>query len=174
MTPSLLKKITLSARILLILLMAATVVFIFVNSTFPPDKSQQQSDTVKDAILEILPEDSYAAEAVENDIRKVAHFTEYGLLGIELAVYLFIFERRRPWLLPAALLLPLFVGFIDESIQITSGRGPAISDVWIDIGGFATFYHLALAVLYLGLLAFLLVGRIVARAKKRTTENNNG
>ena len=83
---------------------------------------------------------------VEEYIRKIAHFTEYGLLGIELAVYLLLLHRRRPSLFGLAMTVPFFVGFIDESIQSLSGRGPLIEDVWIDIGGFATFYALTLAV----------------------------
>lgn len=134
-------------RILLIALMIGTVAFIFVNSTLPADESQEQSDAIKDAILEVLPEDSEAYSFVDEYIRKIAHFTEYGLLGIEVAVYIALFERRRLRRAPLALLLPLFVGFIDESIQIISDRGPSISDVWIDIGGFATFFCLALLVL---------------------------
>lgn len=134
-------------RILLIALMIGTVAFIFVNSTLPADESQEQSDAIKDAILEVLPEDSEAYSFVDEYIRKIAHFTEYGLLGIEVAVYIALFERRRLRRAPLALLLPLFVGFIDESIQIISDRGPTISDVWIDIGGFATFFCLALLVI---------------------------
>lgn len=137
-----LKKI---AKYTLILLMAATVIFIFVNSMLPPEKSQEQSDGIKDVIIEVLPDGSKAESFVEQYIRKVAHFTEYGLLGIELAVYLIFFEGRRRWLMALAPVLPFFVGFIDESVQIASGRGPSIEDVWIDIGGFATFYLITLA-----------------------------
>ena len=45
------------------------------------------------------------------------------------------------------ILIAFFVGFTDESIQMFSGRGPAIFDVWIDFAGFATasviFYTVA-------------------------------
>ena len=135
-------------RFLLIAMMIGTVLFIFINSMLPPEKSTEQSDTVKDIIVEILPDDSRAENFVEEYMRKIAHFTEYGLLGIELAVYLLLFHRRRPAIFGLALTVPFFVGFIDESIQSLSGRGPLIEDVWIDIGGFATFYALTLAVCF--------------------------
>lgn len=135
-------------RFLLIAMMIGTVLFIFINSMLPPEKSTEQSDTVKDIIVEILPDNSKAENFVEEYMRKIAHFTEYGLLGIELAVYLLLFHRRRPALFGLALTVPFFVGFIDESIQSLSGRGPLIEDVWIDIGGFATFYALTLAVCF--------------------------
>ena len=64
---------------------------------------------------------------------------------------LLLFHRRRPALFGLALTVPFFVGFIDESIQSLSGRGPLIEDVWIDIGGFATFYALTLAVCFFGI-----------------------
>lgn len=133
---------------LFIALMIGTVLFIFINSMLPPEKSTEQSDTVKDIIVEILPDNSKTENFVEEYIRKIAHFTEYGLLGVELAVYLMLFHRRRPYLFALALTVPFFVGFIDESIQCLSGRGPLIEDVWIDIGGFATFYSLTLAVCF--------------------------
>ena len=71
---------------LLIAMMIGTVLFIFINSMLPPEKSTEQSDTIKDIIVEILPDNSKAENFVEEYIRKIAHFTEYGLLGIELAV----------------------------------------------------------------------------------------
>ena len=126
----------------------------------PPEKSTEQSDTIKDIIVEILPDNSKAESFVEEYIRKIAHFTEYGLLGIEMAVYLMLFYRRRPSLFGFALLVPFFVGFIDESIQSLSGRGPLIEDVWIDIGGFATFYALTLAVCF-SALAIVLVTKTI-------------
>lgn len=154
-----LKTLTGISKLVLLLLMAATVIFIFVNSMLPPEKSQEQSDGIKDVIIEVLPDNSKAESFVEQYIRKVAHFTEYGLLGIELALYLALFERRRAWLMAIAPVLPFFVGFIDESIQIASKRGPSIEDVWIDIGGFVTFYLLSLAVFGAVMLVLYLVKR---------------
>ena len=44
---------------------------------------------------------------------------------------------------PISYACPFAVGFLDESIQVLSERGPSITDVWIDIGGYATFASLA-------------------------------
>ncbi len=160
-------------RWLLVLVMLGTVAFILVNSMLPPEKSAQQSDTVKDIIVEILPDDTRVENFVEEYIRKIAHFTEYGLLGIELAVYLMLFTRRKPSTLALATLTPLFVGFTDETVQRFSGRGPSIDDVWIDIGGFVLFYSLALAVC----LAILLAVRAVKyklNSERNGMEEKNG
>ena len=37
-----------------------------------------------------------------------------------------------------------FIAFLDETVQIFSGRGPEISDVWIDIFGFLTLFAITL------------------------------
>ncbi len=158
---------------LLLLAIVGTVAFIFINSMLPPAQSAEQSDTVKDIIVEILPDDSRAESFVEQYIRKIAHFTEYGLLGLECAVYLMLFTGRRVKTLSLAMLTPFFVGFTDETIQHFSKRGPMIEDVWIDVGGFVLFYLLALAALYL---IFLAVKAIKAKinSENNVKEGENG
>lgn len=153
-------------RIALIVLMIATVLFVFYNSCLSKDDSSQQSNTVSQIIDALFPEDTDFKEFVLENIRKIAHFTEYGLLGIEMAFYILIYERKR-WKMftPISSLVPFFVGFIDESIQIFSERGPSIADVWIDIGGFWFFSILAYIV---GILALLVIDFI--KRKKQLSE----
>ena len=161
-----LERIALIARILLIFVIAATVAFIFGNSVLPSDESLEQSDAIKDIIIEILPDDSPAESFVEQYIRKIAHFSEYGLLGIEIALYMIIFERRRLRLAPISLVFALVVAFFDESIQMFTERGPSIMDVWIDVGGFAFFSLITYALFALVLLAVFFTKRI--RERKNT------
>lgn len=133
-------------KLSLLLLIAATLAFIFVQSMLPPDKSQAESDKVGDIIEEIIPPDTPTGDYVQNNIRKIAHFVEFFILGCEVALYGILFIRpvkRLALSFPAALI----VAFFDESIQMFTGRGPAISDVWIDFFGFliasAIFYTVA-------------------------------
>ena len=140
-------------RYLLLLVIVGTIAFIFGNSMLPPEKSTEQSEAVKDIIVEILPDDTAAENFVEEYIRKIAHFTEYGLLGIEIAIYLMVFTKRKAKVLALAILTPLFVGFIDETIQRFTERGPSIDDVWIDIGGFVLFYLITVAAFFVGIIA---------------------
>ena len=112
------------AKWTLIALMLATLVFIFYNSSKPPEESKQQSDTVKDAVLEVVPEETDFADLVRNSVRELAHCIEYGLLGLECALYLILLERKRLALSPLLPLVALVVGFIDETVQIASGRDP--------------------------------------------------
>lgn len=134
----------------LLALIAGTVVFIFVNSALPPEVSAEQSGTVGGIIAEIIPPDTDLGSFIQEYLRKIAHFTEYGMLGIEISLLVFSYFKRRVLFGCSAAAVPFFVGFIDESIQILSDRGPSISDVWIDIGGFITFSLLSYAVLALG------------------------
>ena len=134
----------------LLALIAGTVVFIFVNSALPPEVSAEQSGTVGGIIAEIIPPDTDLGSFIQEYLRKIAHFTEYGMLGIEISLLVFFYFKRRVLFGCSAAAVPFFVGFIDESIQILSDRGPSISDVWIDIGGFITFSLLSYAVLALG------------------------
>ena len=93
---------------------------------------------------------------IDTNIRKVAHFLEFGLLGIEAAVLLLLAYGKgkvRPSL-PAPLckvarsfLFPVTVAFCDESIQLLSSRGPSVLDMWIDIIGYLCFFILTYVVL---------------------------
>ena len=80
-------------------------------------------------------------------VRKLAHFTEYFVLGVELELYL-----KRKWL--KAVGIGFAVAFMDETIQMFSGRGPLISDVWLDFFGCIT--------------AVAVVGCVMWIIKKRT------
>ena len=124
-------------RYVLIALIIATVLFIFIQSMLPKEASEEQSDAVGGIISEIIPPDTPAGEYVQENIRKIAHFTEFAILGAEVALYLILFMPKIRYMLmsyPSILIL----AFFDETIQIFSGRGPAISDVWIDFLGFLT------------------------------------
>ncbi len=122
-------------RILHILLIVATVLFIFIQSMKSPEDSKEESDKVGDIIEEIIPPDEPAGEFIQINLRKIAHFTQFFILGVEVAAYVLIFMRRTRWGL-LTYPLALFTAFFDESIQIFSGRGPAIFDVWIDFFGY--------------------------------------
>ena len=95
-------------------------------------------------VEEIKPQGPFA-KFVKAHLRKLAHFTEYFILGIELFVLFTIIERRRDIFgkkhhLSFRFALSAFViggavSFIDESIQIISERGSSVKDMWIDIAG---------------------------------------
>ena len=130
--------------VVLALVILLTVAFIFYNSSLPPEVSIEQSGTVGNIIAEIIPPETELGGFIQRYIRKIAHFTEYGLLGIELALFCVLFAERKFTFFTRSLFFSGTVALIDETVQIFSKRGPSVFDVWIDIGGYIFFSVLTL------------------------------
>ncbi len=112
-----------------------TVLFIWGQSLLGRELSRAQSESVQEILTSLLGEEAYNFLFVV-DIRKVAHFAEYTLLGMEWAGYrLSVQGARRPpcWLLcvfgPA-------IAACDELLQFISARAPMVTDMLIDCGGY--------------------------------------
>ncbi len=147
------------AAIFLLSLIFATLAFIFIQSALPPETSSAESEAVGDIVEEIIPSDTPTGEYIQLNLRKIAHFVEFALLGFEVAVFIMLFVKRRIFI---CLSYPfaLITAFFDESIQMFSRRGPAIFDVWIDFFGFFTFASLTYAI-------FFVAGAFFTGLKKR-------
>ena len=93
--------------------------------------SDGESQWVTDLLREIFHSDSISHAFV----RKLAHFTEFFILGTELSGLLWL-ERRRS---VQSYLNIWFAGelcaLLDETVQIFSGRGPSVADVGLDTAG---------------------------------------
>ena len=132
------KNLGIAVRILLLLLMVATVSFTFYQSALPKSESAQTSESVKEEIIEpILPSTTPVGSYVQNNIRKIAHFVEFAALGAEVALYVALFMKRKIFI-GASFFLGMLVALGDETIQIFSDRGSSVSDVWLDVAGFAS------------------------------------
>ena len=125
------------------ILIILTLMFIWIHSMMPGSVSGSESGMVfalLDPVLRlILPDDI----VTEHLVRKLAHFSEYWILGAEMLIYSSLRGRLRSdngtlklKILLNILLSGLAVAFIDETIQMFSGRGPMIADMWIDLAGF--------------------------------------
>jgi hypothetical protein len=151
-----------------LILVVATVAFIFAQSAIPPEQSGAQSDKVGGAIVDaaggvINTDTEKGAEIFDSIssfitqyIRKIAHFTEFGVLGVFVCMYLFVNrgERKLRLAMPFKVTFCLFsicfcivVAFADETIQEFSNRVPAVPDMWVDLAGFATLYAIAFVIL---------------------------
>ena len=130
-----------AVRIVLIVLIVLTIGFIFGQSMLPPEESSAESDAVGEFVGEIIPPETKPGEFVQVNIRKIAHFFEFALFGLELSLYAVIFLREKSFILKTYA-FSLFVALVDETIQIFSGRGPSVFDVWLDFFGFSTFASL--------------------------------
>ena len=126
-------------NIVLVLLLALTLAFIWGNSLLPRTESQEISRG-------LLAELCAALETVglhidpQNDhwLRKLAHFGEFALLGAELCALLFLNRRARPQGFVNCAFAGLAVAVTDEALQLISNRGSQVQDVMLDFAGFLT------------------------------------
>ena len=114
-------------------------------SALPPGPSSEQSGWLRDLLERML-----GIQVPELLLRKAAHFTEYALIGLFAGLALSQLHYRALHV-PLLLMICLMIALIDESIQLFSGRGPAIVDVWIDGAGALCGMALALGLAVLGL-----------------------
>lgn len=147
------KKRKAAAAVLTVLLLA-NLCFIWGNSLV----SRSDSHNLSIGVLSFLP--GFVKNLFPNQeqlvhiLRKLAHFTEFACLG-GLSCGLLATARTvklHPFFHVWA--GGFFVAAIDETIQIFTGRGSQLQDVWLDFAGFSA-----------GLLAVLLVRALVLRSK---------
>ena len=103
----------------------------------PPEMVEQESEAVSGVISEILPSDSVVSDYSEDNMDKLAHVIEYGMLGLFVSLYIILFAVSAVKLAPMSLLLAQAVALFDETIQIFSGRCADVADIWLDILGFS-------------------------------------
>lgn len=135
-------------RIFLIVLIVATLAFTFFQSSKSKEESQETSDNVGQMIEPIISSDTPIGDYVHTNLRKIAHFVEFFMLGAEVALYIVLFCAKIKYAAFSLLVAPI-VALFDETIQIFSDRGPSISDVWLDVLG---FFSAALIVYAVGFL----------------------
>ncbi|MDD4774099.1 MAG: VanZ family protein [Eubacteriales bacterium] len=136
--------------LILILIIAATVVFIFGNSLTPGEISNKTSRSLSQIILGMIdPGDKINPEFFHKFVRKSAHFVEFALLGAELMLLtLFIAPRRPLRLIFMPLFLSLMTAVTDEFLQIFTTRTSSVADVLLDYAGTA-FGIAAVTAIYL-------------------------
>lgn len=121
-------------RIALITLIVSTLAFIFTQSALSPSASGQESDAVAGFLSHIFSPDGF----IITNLRQIAHFAEYGVLGVWISLYVCLFGIKTRALALISLAVGQTVALIDETIQMFSGRVADIVDVWTDFLGFFT------------------------------------
>ena len=119
---------------LCITLLICNLVFIWGNSLLPGEVSGALSDWVKSVLAQLFASDP-GVSAGGGLLRKMAHFTEFTVLGICLAWLHGMLQKGRlqPFLWGTA------VAAVDETIQrFVPDRGPSVKDVCIDSAGVLT------------------------------------
>ena len=122
-----------SRKLWAVILFVLWVVFIFTRSLQPADLSNEESGKVLSLLEQLLP-----FELSNHIVRKLAHFTEYAILGfLGWFVYVPQPQKRRTGFF--ALLTCVAVSICDETIQVfVDGRAGRVSDVCLDTVGALT------------------------------------
>lgn len=132
------------------LLAIVTTAIIFYNSSQVGTDSEALSHGVRDGLNSWLAQWGIGGVLSNHIVRKTAHFLEFMLLGLLLALCLGT-ALKRCW---RFFWLPVAVGFavacMDETIQLhVPGRAGRFSDVLIDLSGVVAGTALGLLIIYL-------------------------
>ena len=136
-------------RVIITVIILLTVAIIWGHSFMTPEMSTEESSFVKEIVEAVVQSVSHNEAFVipEVVIRKSAHFIEYAILGLELAILITINKsipaddkkrsliKRILSIYPTAFILSLFIGAVDETIQYFTGRYSSIWDVLLDLSG---------------------------------------
>ncbi len=112
------------------------ILFIYSNSLPSIPESRETSLSVAALLRPLLdPQHRLDDEVYHNLVRKLAHLTEFGALGMSLTALSAQFPRKKRYLFGTPLATAAVVALTDEGLQFFTGRGNSLTDVCIDIGG---------------------------------------
>ena len=101
-------------------------------------QSEEKSTAVMEKVCFLLERVVGKGNVTDHLVRKLAHFFEFSVLGIEMSALSFLHHSPRRTLY-CSITLPVFCGLLaaltDETIQIVSARGSQVQDVWLDFAG---------------------------------------
>ena len=116
-------------------LLVCCLAFIWGNSLLPGSVSGAISDGVKEILESLFPGGETSPSESSFLLRKMAHFTEFGLLGMCLGWLFGMLRKKKTW--PIA--LGVAAACVDETIQrFVPGRVSSLKDVAIDSCGMLT------------------------------------
>ena len=142
------------ARVILTVLTVTAVAAIFYNSSRSAVESTEQSSPLTDWINSILATFPIPFSVTETFIRKLAHFSEYTVLGLLLNVTVYLYRSDRKKTLLTALPIGAAVAVCDELIQLfPAGRSCEVKDMLIDFCG----------VLFAGLIVYAFISILEKR-----------
>ena len=133
-------------RNFLYILIALTICLIWGQSAMSRMNSAEESGWVLQLVAPFLEIFLGKGNVTDHIVRKLAHFTEYFVLGAEMAALFFpknVFQsgmagkriiKKGIYTVGAG----LFIALVDETIQIFSHRGPQVADIWLDGSGVLT------------------------------------
>lgn len=145
-------------RIFLVILIIIWACLVFGLSNQDGDDSSGLSRKV----VEFFTNDEEVIEKVEPYVRKLAHFSEYGLGGVLFISLFSTYDYTDRKKITISVLLGIWYAMTDEFHQLlVSGRHASFFDVYIDSLGFAT-----------GVCCMLILIKLVDIIKNRKTVKN--
>lgn len=161
-------------RMVFSILVILWMVVIFLFSAQNAESSSETSSVIVDRIAAILIRDfDNLSEAIRQSridtlthiVRKLAHFSEYAILGL-LTFFSLPWDRikRLPQVLIAYGIGTIYAVTDEFHQTFSDGRSPAVTDVLIDSAGVMTGI----------LVAWLILHLVLSTAKKRLQRRNQG
>ena len=124
------------AIIITSILIVLNLIFIWGNSCMSQESSSQSSSGVYETIKPVLDATLGEGVVTHSVFRKTAHFIEFCCLGFLITLLYLLIYGVKINKFSEFFSIGLFVAVIDESLQILSNRGPAVSDVLLDYCGY--------------------------------------
>ncbi len=120
------------------ILIALTLCFIFGNSLKPQSESAESSGGLYERLKPVF--DAIVGKDVitHSIFREMAHFGEFFVLGFEFSLLFFVIIPIKNKVKIIVYFIGLIVALIDESLQFLTDRGPEAIDVLIDYSGYLT------------------------------------
>ena len=137
------RQIAIIVNIVLILL---TLTFIWSRSIKSIPDSRAESEAVLEVVRPLLETVVGEGNVTDHLVRKLAHFSEFCLLGVEMSALAWQSRRYSKKAIILTLTAGFLCGAVDETIQAFTSRGNQFSDVLLDFVGFATGFLLIYAV----------------------------
>lgn len=147
-------------RLILLVLIIIWAILIFGLS----GQNGTESSGLSRKIVEIFTKNQEIVDMVEPYIRKVAHFSEYGLGGILFTLLFSTYNWKDRKIILISIILGIWYASMDEIHQLlVDGRNGSIVDVYIDTLGFST-----------GVCGIMAILKIIQLNKKEIKRGKNG
>lgn len=134
-------------KILYIVFLILYICFIFSNSLKSKESSSNDSASIHMLLNNILAGLKIPIVLSEYFVRKLAHFTEFFILGLSFFGYIRITNKISINRCIQICFASCLVAMTDETIQYFSGRGSMLLDVWLDFSS-SVFAIMLLYLLY--------------------------
>ena len=142
------KKIILRTILLILIILTCLIIFEFSGQN--ANDSKKVSGKITEKIVSVYYNVKLDKNRVESIVRKIAHYSIYTLLGIEIMSFISTFTIKEFDRISFALIAGMIYAMIDEIHQaFVPGRGALITDVMLDTLGVITGIFISLLIIKL-------------------------